>query len=383
MVKIGLGNVLAAFIGAVAALSVAYLRVVLEKNKKREKLRNALLAELQSTNRLDVALDMLNSSTGVYFYIHHDFIPTSTYESNLSDIGLLSEDEIEPVISYYSDALITKQERRACEKIVEADRDLHQETSAIDSFKNSVKILQGLRETAIKALEKELDKAIEDDEKETPETPHWLEHQGVRLKEYIKSPFVKQQAKLSTSTLNTLRKTIFVLLLFSGLIATISGMLIDKNILVIVGGILFIIWGNYVVWIYNSYRKYPIRSFSWRTKFLADSVFLIVLLTVLTLADATYIESNSAAVGGFALYLILKDVFELYFSERTSFSSSWKKKWVQPLSHILGVVTGIIAAISSQSIQLIFWIIISQLVVFITAASPTFAAVRDKYYKLQ
>lgn len=169
---IGMGNILSGIIGAAAVIIVAYLREYLSKRTKRRKVRSALYAEIQATNTLGAAEDMLSSDSGSYFYLEHDFIPTDIYRSNLADIGLLSEDEIESVVEYYTNAIIAKEERAGCSKL-ESDDDasIQQRMSAASTFKRTLSYLQDARQEAMESLESHMDTAPSGDEGTDDSTP--------------------------------------------------------------------------------------------------------------------------------------------------------------------------------------------------------------------
>lgn len=153
MVEIGWGSVISGAIGAGAAILVMLGRHELDKRRRRKKLRRALYAELNSINRLNVAHDMLGSQSGIFFYTHHDFIPTSVYESHLSDLGLLSEEEIEKVVRFYNNALVAKEEINASGKVLDDnDRDHAEVASAVGSTRASLEILTDLQADAIEAI---------------------------------------------------------------------------------------------------------------------------------------------------------------------------------------------------------------------------------------
>lgn len=158
MVQLGWGSVISGFIGAATAILVMVGQHELDKRRRRKKLRRALYAELNSINRLGAAREMLGSSSGRFFYTHQDFIPTSVYEVHLSDIGLLSETEIENVVRFYNNALVVKEEINACRDVLDNDdRDFREVASAIDSTRTSLKILQDLHEDAIRSLRSYVD----------------------------------------------------------------------------------------------------------------------------------------------------------------------------------------------------------------------------------
>lgn len=170
---IGMGNILSGIIGATAVIIVAYLREYLRKRTKRRKVRSALHAEILATNTLSAAEDMLESASGSYFYIEHDFIPTDVYQSNLADLGLLSEDEIEKVVEYYSNALIAKEERAGCSKVENNDdASLEQRMSATDTLKSTISYLQDARQEALGSLESHMDFPSNDKESSGGETPN-------------------------------------------------------------------------------------------------------------------------------------------------------------------------------------------------------------------
>lgn len=162
---VGAAYIISGIIGAAAVVLVAYLREFLSKRTKRQKLRRALYAELQATNTLSAAEDMLNTASGSYFYTKHDFIPTNVYQSNLADIGLLSEDEIESVVNYYTNATIAKEEREGCEKIDNDDEaSLEQRMSAADTFKHTLSYLQDARFEALESLEPHINTSTDGEE---------------------------------------------------------------------------------------------------------------------------------------------------------------------------------------------------------------------------
>lgn len=162
---IGIGNIISGIVGAVAVIVVAYLREYLDKRTRKRKLRSALLAELKSTNSLGAAVDMLRSDSGNYFYTHHDFIPTDVYESNLDDIGLLSENEISSIVNYYNRAIIAKEERAGTAIVVDdEERSFTEEASAVTTLTSTLEYLQTAREEAIEALESEMDSTYRQDD---------------------------------------------------------------------------------------------------------------------------------------------------------------------------------------------------------------------------
>lgn len=161
MVQVGWGSVISGTIGAAAAILVMIGRYKLDKRIRRKKLRRALFAELNSINRLNAARDMLGSSSGRFFYTHHDFIPTSVYEENLSELGLLTEEEIEDVVRFYSNAIIVKEEISACAEVLDGeDRGAREIMSAMDSTRSSIEILIEMHNDALQTLGQHVDDAF-------------------------------------------------------------------------------------------------------------------------------------------------------------------------------------------------------------------------------
>lgn len=295
------------------------------KQKKRLKLRKAFLAELQSTNHLSAAHDMLGSDPGQYFYIYHDFIPTSTYDHNLDDIGILTDEEIECIVLYYSEALIAKQERKATQMVVDADRDFSEQSSAITSLRESVEILEDLKSAAITTIEEklgdELNKRNKTNDKQLDEINGYarrIERRGASITDAISSRWNSLRSKLEPSTRTTIQTITYRLLVFIVAVSFVCYLITDEQSFALVSIISLIIFVNYSLWQDNDRRKEPIKSTSWRTIFLSNSILLMVVIVVISQTESPIMESSSIVLGGFAFYLVSKDTTELLLSEITT-----------------------------------------------------------------
>lgn len=84
------------------------------------------------------------------------FLPTDVYDQHVGSIGLLSEDEIEAVVQYYSLAKTVRSESSALHTIAEGDDYEYQVgQSAIKSMKNDLKNLIDRQEKALEELQVE------------------------------------------------------------------------------------------------------------------------------------------------------------------------------------------------------------------------------------
>lgn len=119
-----------------------------------------------------------------------------------------------------------------------------------------------------------------------------------------------------------------------------------------------IVTGNYILWVYKHNRSAPVNSFPWRGRFLLNSVFLVVLLFMLFAFEIQELETNSDLVGGLALYLILRDMFEFFVAEMSSISEERKRNWLPILSHLLAILTGLMAVFYVTLVQPIAWVVL-------------------------
>jgi len=153
------GNIAPAFIGAFSGLAVVLLREKLTRNKQASKTRKALFAEIDSAD-IEVAKDLIEDGYAQPFYRQVDFLPTDVYDQNVGHIGLLSESEIEAVISYYSLAKTVQSETASLHTIAEDDEyEFQVGQAAIKSLKNDLSALIERQEAALDELEAEFDEA--------------------------------------------------------------------------------------------------------------------------------------------------------------------------------------------------------------------------------
>lgn len=93
--------VASAFIGAVATglitLLVRELRGILNTQRRRERFRDSLIGEIEAgTYNIGVAEIVTQAGGGM--------VPTSVFDNGTDKLGLLTEDEIQAVTSYYGAA---------------------------------------------------------------------------------------------------------------------------------------------------------------------------------------------------------------------------------------------------------------------------------------
>lgn len=114
------------------------------KRVRRQALRQALYTELEIPAAvIERATEQdPDSFTGPF----HGEIPTTVYESQAVDLGLLASEEVEPLISYYSTATVAKEQLQS----------LDDEPIAERFFTETAPILKRKRERAAAAIEKRL-----------------------------------------------------------------------------------------------------------------------------------------------------------------------------------------------------------------------------------
>lgn len=92
---LGISALLAALIGG-------YTNHYLNKRKQKRKLRKAFKAEINSvSSEIDDVIKGFEEKDEES-YIKNDFFPTSVYDNNCSQLGLLSGEEVENIVGYYS-----------------------------------------------------------------------------------------------------------------------------------------------------------------------------------------------------------------------------------------------------------------------------------------
>ena len=136
-----LESILPALIGALSGIGVVLLRDKLNKGEKVTKARRAIYAEMTSAD-LEVAQELIDDGYAQPFYRQVDFLPTDVYDNHVSNIGLLTEDEIASIVAYYSLAKTVKSETSALHAIAEGEGYEHLVgQSAIGSLKNDLETL--------------------------------------------------------------------------------------------------------------------------------------------------------------------------------------------------------------------------------------------------
>lgn len=98
----------AALIGAVATLFSGLLVYSRRKKDKRERLRTALIQEIEGMQGpIKGYSNTLQKMNGIP---ETDIINTTIYENNADKIGILSEEEVEKVTDFYTHAMNTSNE---------------------------------------------------------------------------------------------------------------------------------------------------------------------------------------------------------------------------------------------------------------------------------
>lgn len=110
LVQIGI-PILTALIGFVGGAISRIIYVIYKTRIRRRKLRKSLHAEIKTMDWLeksDLATirDKIEERGGV----SHTHFPTRIYDTLTEELGLLSDSELEAVISYYSTAHIAKEQ---------------------------------------------------------------------------------------------------------------------------------------------------------------------------------------------------------------------------------------------------------------------------------
>ncbi|WP_336337336.1 hypothetical protein [Haloarcula brevis] len=104
-INISILTVVAAFAGAALGALVQFAWQVYTRHKKRNNLRRSLQAELKSMENISkYELSKINDKKGMSYLL----LQTAVYENNTDSIGLLSEPEIEKVLTFYSHAMYTQ-----------------------------------------------------------------------------------------------------------------------------------------------------------------------------------------------------------------------------------------------------------------------------------
>lgn len=93
--------VASAFIGAIATglitLLLRELRDILKTRRRRERFRDALLGEIDAGQRNAGSAEVVTKVGG-------GMMPTSVFDNNTRDLGLLTESEVKSITEYYASA---------------------------------------------------------------------------------------------------------------------------------------------------------------------------------------------------------------------------------------------------------------------------------------
>lgn len=81
-------------------------RFLLQKRSKRNKIRTALLSEIKAPK--EAINNLAEQSYSEDMIINYSTIPREFYESHSEEIGLLSKEEVEYVVKYYSNAKLAE-----------------------------------------------------------------------------------------------------------------------------------------------------------------------------------------------------------------------------------------------------------------------------------
>ncbi|MGQ5515149.1 hypothetical protein [Halococcus saccharolyticus] len=89
-----------ALIGSAGSFLVRYYLDYRQKQNQQEKLRRALISEINETaSRIEYWRD---ASAAFAFVPEHDFLPRTVFDSTAADIGILTAKEVECVVEFYS-----------------------------------------------------------------------------------------------------------------------------------------------------------------------------------------------------------------------------------------------------------------------------------------
>lgn len=104
-INISILTVVAAFAGAALGALVQFSWQVYTRHKKRNNLRRSLRAELKSMENInEYELSKVDGKRGASNLL----LQTAVYENNTDSIGLLSEGEVDKVLTFYSHAIYTQ-----------------------------------------------------------------------------------------------------------------------------------------------------------------------------------------------------------------------------------------------------------------------------------
>lgn len=140
-------NIILPLAGGILGFAGSRLGAYLYKKRTRKnKVRTALLSEIRAPKQPINELADQNSLDDIKF--NYSNIPTDFYDSHSDEIGILSTDEVEIVVKYYSTAKVVESKLSSL-----ADND---DVSDLDTFFNEiVPALKQARDNAESTLNKE------------------------------------------------------------------------------------------------------------------------------------------------------------------------------------------------------------------------------------
>lgn len=148
-----LGEVGLIAIGAILGWMGKWGAYRLENRGRRNRLRDSLKAELESTILIDEHVEHFGEDPdridGMKISAV-DFIPTHVYESQAADLGLLTRNEQEKIIGYYSFAKIVSAQTELLTRFKEEEGD---EPEDYRKMHESMIELKNRKDDALKALE--------------------------------------------------------------------------------------------------------------------------------------------------------------------------------------------------------------------------------------
>lgn len=135
---------LSGFLGFVGGILSSFGLNLLRRRQQRRSLRRALLQEIELPKA--VIERAVEQDVASFNGPLHTDIPTTVYESNAADIGLLTPEETEAVIAYYGTAAVAKHQLKGLDDAATAER----------FFDTTAKILKRNRQEAVEKLRAEL-----------------------------------------------------------------------------------------------------------------------------------------------------------------------------------------------------------------------------------
>lgn len=140
-----LGNLfilLAAFVGLGGSLYLYRRR----REDLRSRLRLAFLVEMEETRKFTEALEELEDPA----MVDPEYIPTTMYEENASELGTLSAEEVKALTRFYSMAIMLKEQIR---RVKRGDYDdTHERKELLEMLANNIGTLNDIRRATIERV---------------------------------------------------------------------------------------------------------------------------------------------------------------------------------------------------------------------------------------